>query len=204
MKLKQLEMALERLAGFDNPRTSLEQYLTPAPLAARLLFHAGLKGDIEGKTVCDLGSGTGILAVGAALLGAADVIGIEIDPGAVRTARDNAALLDVDVSFVVADVKDPETCGRIGPKDTIVMNPPFGAQNMHADRPFIDCALAVAPVTYGIFNAGSCQFIQTYTKGRATIAETVSGRLSIRRTFSFHKKNVQEIEVEILRLTRRT
>lgn len=201
MKLKQLEMALQRLAGFENPRAVLEQYVTPAPLAARLLFHAGMKGDIGGKTVCDLGSGTGILAIGAALMGASEVTGIEVDPGAVSIAQENAALLEVDVTFLVADLRDPAACGSIGHRDTVVMNPPFGAQNVHADRPFIDCALAVAPVTYGIFNAGSCQFIQTYTRGRATITEVVTGKLPIRRTFSFHTRNVQEIGVEILRLT---
>ena len=65
MKLKQLEMTLQRLAGFSRPRAALEQYQTPAPLAARLLYHALMKGDIGGKSVCDLGSGTGVLAIGA-------------------------------------------------------------------------------------------------------------------------------------------
>ena len=60
MKLKNLEMMLQRLAGFTRPRASLEQYQTPAPLAARLLYHALMKGDIEGKQVCDLGCGTGV------------------------------------------------------------------------------------------------------------------------------------------------
>ena len=42
-----------------------------------------MKGDIEGKVVCDLGSGTGVLAIGASLLGAASVKGVEIDEKAV-------------------------------------------------------------------------------------------------------------------------
>lgn len=79
MKLKQLEMALQRLSGFSRPNAALEQYQTPAPLAARLLYHALMKGDIEGKHVVDLGCGTGILAIGAALLGAETVTGFDID-----------------------------------------------------------------------------------------------------------------------------
>ena len=96
MKLKQLEMTLQRLAGFSRPRAALEQYQTPAPLAARLLYHALMKGDIEGKRVCDLGCGTGILAIGAALLGAASVTGVDIDERALAVARENADLLDAD------------------------------------------------------------------------------------------------------------
>jgi len=202
MKLKNLEMMLQRLGGFPKPRATLEQYQTPAPLAARLLFHALMKQDIEGRKVCDLGSGTGVLAIGAALLGASSVTGIEIDEQAVRAADANAGILDADVTFIVADIRNPDLPAKIGPCDTVVMNPPFGAQKAHADRPFIDCALTLAPVTYSIFNAGSAPFVKAYTEGRAEIAEKVGGAFPIKRTFAFHTKDVQEIEVEILRLIR--
>jgi putative methylase len=203
MKLKHLEMKLQRISGYSHPRASLEQYQTPAPLAARLLYHALMKGDIAGKTVCDLGCGTGVLAIGAALLGADCVRGVDSDLNAVRVANENAALLDADVAFIVADVRDAALPGRLGSCDTVVMNPPFGAQKAHADRPFIDLALSIAPVTYSIFNAGSAQFIKTYTAERAEIDERVGGVFPIKRTFSFHTHDIQEIEVEILRLIRK-
>jgi hypothetical protein len=69
MKLKNLEIHLQKVQGFKNPVAGLEQYMTPAPLAARFLFDAFLHGDIEGMKVLDLGCGTGMLSVGAALLG---------------------------------------------------------------------------------------------------------------------------------------
>lgn len=202
MKLRQLEMTLQRLSGFTKPRASLEQYQTPAPLAARLLYHALMKGDLAGKRVVDLGCGTGILSIGAALLGAASVTGVDIDPNALEVARENAALPGAEVTFIAADIR--EGCRDVigGPCDTVVMNPPFGAQKAHADRPFIDCALVLAPVVYSIFNAGSAPFVQAYTAQRAEITEKVGGIFPIKRTFAFHTKDVQEIEVEILRLQR--
>ena len=202
MKLKNLEMMLQRLSGFNKPRAALEQYQTPAPLAARLLFHALMKGDIGGKRVVDLGCGTGVLAIGAALLGAASVTGVDIDESALAVARENASLLEAEVTFISADIR--EGCRDVsgGACDTVVMNPPFGAQKAHADRPFIDCALVIAPVTYSIFNAGSAQFVQAYTAHRAEITEKVGGAFPIKRTFAFHTKDVQEIGVEILRLKR--
>ena len=203
MKLKHLEMKLQRISGYSHPRASLEQYQTPAPLAARLLYHALMKGDIEGKTVCDLGCGTGVLAIGAALLGADGVRGVDSDPQAVKGAIANAALLDAEVAFIVADVRDAALPGLLDSCDTVIMNPPFGAQKAHADRPFINLALSIAPVTYSIFNAGSTQFIATYTAGRAEIDERVGGVFPIKRTFSFHTHDIQEIEVEILRLIRK-
>jgi putative methylase len=203
MRLRRLEMALQQLAGYDKPRAALEQYQTPAPLAARLLYHALMKGDISGKTVCDLGCGTGVLAIGAALLGAKCVRGIDIDPHAIDGAKANSELLGADVEFIVADVRSAALPGILGSCDTVIMNPPFGAQNVHADRPFIDLALSVAPVTYSIFNAGSAQFIETYTAGRAEIDERIGGIFPIKRTFSFHSHDILEIEVEILRLIKK-
>lgn len=44
-----------------------------------------------GKIVFDIGTGSGILAVAAAKLGAAAVVAVDIDPVAVRTAKQNAA-----------------------------------------------------------------------------------------------------------------
>jgi putative methylase len=202
MKLKQLEMTLQRLAGFSRPQAALEQYQTPAPLAARLLYHALMKGDIEGKSVLDLGCGTGILAIGAALLGAGQVTGVDIDERALVVARENADLLDTDIPFLAADLRDGGCREQIGSFDTVVMNPPFGAQKAHADRPFIDCALAMAPVTYSIFNAGSLPFVQAYTAQKAEITEKIGGAFPIKRTFTFHTRDILEIEVEILRLKR--
>ncbi|RQW61687.1 50S ribosomal protein L11 methyltransferase [Vibrio viridaestus] len=46
--------------------------------------------DLQGKTVIDFGCGSGILAIAAIKLGAAKVIGIDIDPQALIASRDNA------------------------------------------------------------------------------------------------------------------
>ncbi len=46
--------------------------------------------DLSGKTVVDFGCGSGILGIAALKLGAARVIGIDIDPQAIQASRDNA------------------------------------------------------------------------------------------------------------------
>jgi putative methylase len=201
MNLKQLEMTLERLSGFEHPRIGLEQYGTPPTVAARLLFHAYMRGDIEDKRVCDLGCGTGILACGAALLGA-DACGVDIDPHAIVTARQNARLLGVDVQFFEGDIRDSGLAQRMGFCDTVVMNPPFGAQKKAADRPFIDRALSCGSVIYGIFNAGSLDFLRAYTGDRARIDEVISGEFPLKRTFPHHIRDRVTIRVEIVRMIR--
>lgn len=45
--------------------------------------------DLRGRRVTDVGTGSGILAIAAALLGAAGVYACDVDPVAVRAAREN-------------------------------------------------------------------------------------------------------------------
>lgn len=58
-------------------------------------------------SLLDLGSGSGVISLAALRLGFAPVTGIEIDPVAVRAAAGNAAMNDLDATFVLADATDP-------------------------------------------------------------------------------------------------
>ena len=127
---------------------------------------------------------------------------MELDPGALAVAKRNAARLDADIGLVQGNVRDRSLIEGLGMFDTVIMNPPFGAQDPHADRPFIDAALALAPVVYGIFNTGSIPFLEAYTAGKAGIEFAIGGIFPIRRTFPFHRRDVVEIEVEIVRIRR--
>ena len=44
------------------------------------------------------------------------------------------------------------------------------------------CPSRLAPVTYGIFNAGSTPFVESYTEGRGKITDRVGGSSPIKRT----------------------
>lgn len=193
MKKKKLEIMLERLSGFAEPVASLEQYETPACIAAELLYFASLKGDLE-DTVYDLGCGTGILAIGAALLGAPEVKGFDIDGKALEIARQNAKSFNADVEFVQCPVE--EISGR---SHAVIMNPPFGAQNKGNDRPFLAKAVEVADVVYSIHNSGSCDFIKKFINP-AVITDQYNTVFPIRRTFKFHKKDIEVVNVEIYRI----
>ncbi len=129
MRKKHLAMALSRLEGFrDPPKPELEQYRTPGgDVAAELLWMAHSLGDIEGKVIADLGAGTGVLTIGACLLGAGRVYAVEVDGAAIEVLRRNVEAAGVGgecVEVVNSDVS--EFSGRA---EVVVMNPPFGAQN---------------------------------------------------------------------------
>lgn len=79
----------------------------------------------NGDRVLDVGTGSAILAIGAAMLGAAQVIGIDNDPDAILNARDNIVRNGVnDVVQLDLGIVDPAYLERLGPArfDTIVAN----------------------------------------------------------------------------------
>ena len=196
MKRKDLEIALQKVLPFPVPRPDLEQYLTPATIAADLLFSAYSQGDIEGKDVVDLGSGTGMLAIGAAMLGARQVIGVDVDEGAVALARENAERAGVEVNFVNCDVNEVG-----GICDTVVMNPPFGAQRRHADRPFLEKAISVASVAYSLHLAGTEEFVLRLIHSAGATGEIQKRyKFEIPHTFAFHRQAKRDVEVILVRI----
>ena len=197
MKQKQLEIFLEQVTGFESPSPSLEQYATPAGIAAELLYFTLMNDDLA-DTVYDLGCGTGILAIGAALLEAPYVVGFDLDMNALKLARQSAKQLNVDAEFVCSGVRDIP-----GRAHTVVMNPPFGAQVRGSDRLFLVQAIEVADVIYSIHNDGSYEFIKKFISP-AVITHRYKVGFPLRRTFKFHRKDIEVVNVEIYRIEKRS
>ena len=196
MKKKDLEIALQRVEPFQGPSSNLEQYSTPASIAADMLFIAYSAGDIQGLSVVDLGCGTGILAIGAALLGASQVVGVDKDPAALRQAEQNIERSGVEVHLLRAEVQQLDLKA-----DTVIMNPPFGAQNRHADRPFLEKAMQVAPVVYSLGNANTEEFLLKLVSSLGGQGGTQKRyKFEIPHTFAFHKKAKKDVEVVLLRI----
>lgn len=74
-------------------------------LARHLLDHAEL---VRGRRVLDFASGSGLVAIAAALAGAAEVIAVELDPLAVTAIGLNARASGVRVDARLADVIESE------------------------------------------------------------------------------------------------
>lgn len=196
MKRKDLEMALQRVKPFEAPNPTDEQYPTPASIAADMTFLAYSQGDIAGLRVADLGCGTGMLGIAAALLGAREVIGLDQDQAALDLAKENATRVGVEICLVRGDVSDFQE-----KVDTVVMNPPFGSQRRHADRPFLEKAMKLSEVSYSLHNAITQDFLLELVSSAGMMGEVLKRyKLEIPHTFAFHKKAKRDVEVLLLRI----
>ncbi|RLF28576.1 MAG: RNA methyltransferase [Thermoplasmata archaeon] len=198
MKKKELEILLQKVPSPDSPVPHLEQYMTPADIAADIIFTAHQFGDIQNKTVVDLGCGTGIFSIGAKLTGAKKVIGIDIDKNSIKTAREFAEKNSLDIEFITQDIKNIMIrC------DTAIMNPPFGAQksNRKADSTFIEKGLEIAHVVYSLHLKKTISFIKKLVSSmEGDITYYKDYKFPIRWMFDFHRKKIAKYEVQLLRI----
>jgi putative methylase len=213
----ELEMVLSRVEPHPEPKTDIEQYTISVDAAARMLFVAAYAdNNILDRSVLDLGCGTGRLALGAAFLGAKEVLGVDIDKTAVRVAVENSKKigLEDDVDWLVADVSTLR-----GDFDVVLQNPPYGVQKPGADRKFLEKALEVGRTVYSLHkhqhaDKNLYRKVKSCSAGMVTVSPSPflerliekQGRkikavyammMSIPYMFSFHMKRKHEFIVDL-------
>lgn len=196
-KKKHLEMAIQKVPKHPNPKVDLEQYSTPATIAADLLWNAYSLGDIADKKVMDLGCGTGIFAIASKLLGAASAIGVDIDKDSIDLASSYCG----DVNFICSNICDLENDFDV---DTIFQNPPFGSQKnakKGADLKFISKAIELSPkVLYSFHMASTEEFLISYfEKNDLEITHIFRYNFSIPKIYEFHTRESANVEVIVIR-----
>ncbi len=218
-----LERFLSEIKANPSPNASLEQYTISTRVAADLLYLAAyVNGDIIGKSVLDLGCGTGRLALGAAFLGARLVVGVDVDKAAVALALEGTRshALRGKTDWVAGDI-DAISCRF----DTVLQNPPFGVQKRCADRRFLEKALEVGCSIYSLHNhpqrderliqwlkgnqgmlvqVEASPFMVRFVEARGgTVSVAYALLMTIPRMFTFHTKFRHDFVVDLYVIKRK-
>ena len=192
--------SMERMSDYD---VSLEQYPTPATIAAAVLFSAEIdQGDICCKLFFDIGCGDGIFAIGAALLGAKKAVGVDVQSKALKASLRNSNLLGTEntTDWVLGDVSN---LTLKAPIDTVLSNPPFGVKKRGADLGFLRKAISIARVTYSMHLSGEKNriFLRSAVEDLGgDITQIESFEFPIPRIYKFHRKERHMIRVDLYRI----
>lgn len=212
-----LEIFLEQIQPHPHPKANLEQYTVSAGVAATMLYIATyINNDIINKLVLDLGCGTGRLALGAAFLGAKEVVGVDIDRNAVRLALENTRKTDFKQKAQWINTDVDVVCGYF---DTVLQNPPFGVQKWAADQKFLRKALEIGGTIYSLHKSSQMNkaFIKKLKTSKDKVAQSspspflekfiekhggeiravYSIVMAIPHLFDFHRKKKYEFVVDL-------
>lgn len=202
MKRKQLEILLSSLRRIPEPKLKFEEYSLDPISASTIVYLASSSGDVDGKRVVDLGCGAGILSIGTALMGARQVVGVDIDRNSIRTAVENMRTLGVRVEFLSSTID----CIR-GPFDTTIMNPPFGSWRQGLDVQFLYKAVEISRVVYSMHKASDRSDAFLHNKMK-TVGKGITrlGRVEITllHTYRFHRKARYRVSANLYRITGKT
>lgn len=187
----ELVRKISSLDGFESPDIRYEQYMTPPQLAADIVFTAYMQGDIEGKRVVDLGTGTGILGISAALLGG-NVDAVDIDSDALEIAEKNAEKTSVELNFVESDIKDFQ-----GKYDTCIMNPPFSVHSEEGEM-FVRKAFEIADNVYTLGSDKLLAQIKDLPASNNYRVESETVTVSLPATYGFHTEEGRETELNLI------
>lgn len=188
---KNLEILLQKLKGRSLYKNKLEQYDTDPSIVATISFMARMNGDIEGKNIVDPGTGNGVFAYAAAILGAQKVTAVDIDDSAIEVAKENCR--DLPVNFVIADISDFE-----GNFDTCLMNPPWGSVKKGSDIPFLDFSVRSCKRIYSIHNLDGIEYVERFFSGHGSVIQKLRTRITIRRIYPHHKMERAYVNAVIL------
>ncbi len=199
---KHLEIELQKVPPHPNPKVELEQYSTPAIIAADLLWNALSLEDISGKTILDLGCGCGIFAIGSCLLGADFAKGVDIDRDSIKLAEKISS--DYDISNIDFEICDVNKFNCDYKPDTIFQNPPFGSQKMSdngADLDFVLKSYELSPdVLYSFHMASTKDFLlDFYDKIGFNVTHLFRYDFSIPKIYDFHKNEFRDVSVIVIR-----
>ncbi len=195
-----LAKTLSQLKVFENPRISEEQHPTDSEIAAEMLWNSAMIGDFDEKVIVDLGAGTGILGIGALLLGASKIIFVEKNSYALGICKENFQKIKSEFNIGEAEFVEDDVSNYTGKADVVIQNPPFGTKEEHADKKFLEKAFETASVVYSFHKASTKEFIQQFaTQKRFKTTHYWEVDFPLKATQKFHTRQIHRIKVGVFR-----
>ncbi len=198
--LRELELVIQGIPGYRAPRLRLEQYVTDANIVAVAVWDAHMRNYLTNARVLDLGCGTGRFAIAAALMGAVQVLCVDVDRGAIDIARGSAGNYNLNsVDFIVEDVRNLELIGKF---NIVFQNPPFGIWTERGlDIKFLSTAAKYSNIIYTIHKLSTLNYVSNKVNSwGCTISVLDRVAITIPLMYKHHRRRAYKTEVFLARI----
>eukprot|EP00764_Aduncisulcus_paluster_P013006 gnl/Carplike_NY0171/6234_a8561_286.p1 GENE.gnl/Carplike_NY0171/6234_a8561_286~~gnl/Carplike_NY0171/6234_a8561_286.p1 ORF type:complete len:240 (+),score=44.91 gnl/Carplike_NY0171/6234_a8561_286:36-722(+) len=208
------------ISVWAHPDHLLEQYYTPADIAAHIMFIANNDGNIEDRHIVDLGCGGGILGFGALFCGAKKVTFVDVSDESISTLKENLKHFDLvegdndgqEIEIIQLDIGEEITKESyldisIPSCDTVIMNPPFGCYRKGIDTIFLSIATIITSssphgAVYSLHKSSTRSYLIKrvcgWARGHGRLTILGQFKYPLERKYKFHKKDEKEIEVDLI------
>ncbi len=116
--------------------------------------------EITNRQVLDVGTGSGILAMAAARLGASTVTALDIDPDAISSARDNLVLNGLSASIELRELDFRNE--RLPLADVVVANLTGGMLSMSAPQLLATCRAGGSLIVSGVLRTEEAEVVAAF------------------------------------------
>ena len=204
MKLKNIISSLESLETFSSPKDYLEQYQTPPSIAGEMIHYISNNYSLNNYSIADLGCGTGILGISAALCGCKNVFLFDLDEEALDIAKNNIEQLELEdnIQIIQMDVNQLRQCNKLNKYfDLVITNPPFGIRSENgADIEFLKTASYICNNTiFSLHKFSTINFLKKfYNKNGINDIKSFKIEYNLPKTYKFQKKKEKNIDVVCL------
>ena len=195
MKKKHLAITLSKLIPHPQNNVYLEQYATEGDIASNWIFAIADRFDFLDSNIVDLGSGNGILGIGAYYAGASKITMVETDTKAHEAAQSNVDRLEFNDRFTLLNSKISDLEIDWAGIDLVISNPPWGYQHEKADREFIEIGMQNNVAEIHILHSSKATHLEKIGEEYGYDSEIImQGRFRLPAIYSHHTKSSEFTE----------
>ncbi|MEM0480754.1 MAG: METTL5 family protein [Candidatus Aenigmatarchaeota archaeon] len=193
---KELEIILESLKKFENPKVELEQYETPSNIIAEIVNFLNLNNLIENKIILEPACGTAKISIALSFFNPKFIIAFDIDKEAIKIARENIKKINAkNIYLIIGNVENIKFKRKF---DLIVQNPPFGFRGNYNDLKFLEFAFNNSDLIFSIHHGTkeNLEFLKKFSEDKGfKIIYYKFFDFPIKYLFKFHRKPKVNIKV---------
>lgn len=171
-----------------TPKYALEQYFTPEDVAAEFADWINSNCNIKGKTVTELGCGTGMITKALLRHDPKSVVALDVDKDVLIHFQNDYVIFPDNVTLIHTDVENYD-----GECDIIVSNPPFGNVKHGILPVFVNKALTYANHIFFLVSTRSLKALVACVPKDFAILLSTEFSFEIPKMYAHHSKEIEKI-----------
>jgi len=144
-----------------------------------------------------------MLGIGALLLGAKSCLFLDKSESSLKVLSKNIEKIKSEFDIGKTEIACCDISKAKGKFDVVIMNPPFGTKEAHADKQFLEKAFELAPIVYSFHKAETVRFLEAISRDHCfEITRKWIFTFPLKAQFKHHTRKLHRIDVIAVRFSK--